>query len=117
MEAICFALLQVLRLMEEDGEAIDTIYVSGGFIESPLWLQMLTDIVNKEVRVFYGADASSLGAAFMGMKAMGLLKEWSDAKKMITVSKEFTPDAVTHSKYQHNFSIYEHLYDKLKDDF
>lgn len=117
MEAICFALFQVLQLMEENGETVETVYVSGGFIESPLWLQMLTDIINKKVKVFYGADASSLGAAFMGMKAIGLIKDWSDAKQFIETSKEFTPDIVSNKQYLRNFRVYEHLYDKLKDDF
>jgi gluconokinase len=117
LEAICFALLQVLQLMEENSDPINTVYVSGGFIESPLWLQILTDIVNKKVKVFYGADASAMGAAFLGMKAMGLIEQWSDAKQFIATNKEFIPVAANYQHYMQNFSVYEHLYDKLKDDF
>ncbi len=117
MEAICFALLQVLNLMEENGEAIEVVYVSGGFIESALWVQMMTDIINKPVKVFHGADASALGAAFMGMKALRLITHWSDVKKFIAANKAFTPDAANHKRYIPNFLVFEKLYDKFKDEF
>ena len=116
-EAVCFSLLQVLKILEDAGKPIDIIYASGGFTESPFWLQMLTDILNKKVTLSFTADASAIGAAFMGMHALGLVKEWKDVEAFTGTGKDFYPDAEAHKKYMHNFSVYEHLYDKLKDDF
>ena len=78
---------------------------------------MLTDILNKKVTLSFTADASAIGAAFMGMHALGLVKEWKDVEAFTGTGKDFYPDAEAHKKYMHNFSVYEHLYDKLKDDF
>jgi gluconokinase len=117
LEAVCFSLLQVLKVMEETGGPVDTVYASGGFIESSLWLQILTDVFNKKIKVSYAADASAIGAAFMGMHAMGLVKEWKEVKPFIETGTTFYPDPIAHKRYMKNFSVYEHLYDKLKADF
>ena len=116
IEGVCFSLLQLLRTMEEK-TAIDTIYVTGGVTQSPLWLQMLADILNKKIRVVTGADASAMGVVYMGMRARGVITDWSEIKKFSLNVIEFNPVQEENENYQTNITIFEHLYEKLKDDF
>jgi gluconokinase len=117
LEGICFSLYQILQAMETNGPAINTVYASGGFINSDLWLQMLADILNKKVIVSHAADASAMGAIFLALYALGEIKEWHETKPMVETSAVYTPDPAAHEIYLKNFRVFEKLYDKLRDDF
>lgn len=112
-EGIAFSLLQILDAMEENGEKIDTVYASGGFIESTLWLRIVTDILQKKIKLSRVADASAMGAIFMGMRAMGLLNEWNDTRKFIQEDEELRPDASTKAAYAKNYEVFRRLYPGL----
>ncbi len=117
LEAVCYALLQVAQLMEDDKKATTIIYASGGFTAAPLWLQIMSDVFNKPIKVCGTVDASAMGAAFLGMKALGLIQEWKEVKSFIHFEKEYQPDSIANKQYQENFEIYKGLYQRLKDDF
>ncbi len=117
LEGICFSFLQIMKIIEKKGGPVDTIYANGGFIQSALWLQIMTDVLNKKIKVSYSGDASAMGAVFMAMRSIGEIKEWKDIKRHVKADTEFFPDATAHQSYIKNFAIYEHLYDKLKSDF
>jgi gluconokinase len=117
LEGICFSLLQIVKAIEETGEPVDTIYANGGFIQSPLWLRIMTDVLNKRIRVSHAGDASAMGAIFMAMQFLGLIKEWKEIKGFVSTDEEFVPDPLSHQRYLENYAIYEHLYERLKDDF
>lgn len=117
LEGISFSLLQIVKAIEETGEPVHTIYANGGFIQSPLWLRIMTDILNKNICVSYAGDASAMGAIFMAMRYLGHIKEWKEVKSLVSTDEEFDPDKAVHQRYLENYAIYEHLYEKLKDDF
>lgn len=117
LEGICFSLLQIVKAIEETGEPVHTIYANGGFIKSRLWLSIMTDVLNKKIRVSYAGDASAMGAIFMAMQFLGNIKEWKEVKSLVGTDEEFDPDQTLHQCYLENYAIYEHLYEKLKDDF
>jgi gluconokinase len=117
LEGVCFSLLQIVKAIEETGEPVHTIYANGGFIQSQLWLRIMTDILNKKIRVSHAGDASAMGAVFMAMQFSGYIKEWKDVKNHVTTEEEFDPDQALHQCYLENYSIYEHLYENLKDEF
>ena len=117
LEGISFSMCQILQAMEETGGPIDTVYASGGFIESDFWLQMMADILGKKVVVSYAADASAMGAIFLALHALGQIKKWSEVKKMVVTSAVFEPDAAAHGLYNKNLLIFNSLYKKLETDF
>jgi gluconokinase len=117
LEGISFSLLQIVKSIEESGEAVDTVFANGGFIQSSLWVKILADILNKKIVVSHAGDASAMGAVFLAMKYLGTLKEWSDVKAIITADEQFYPDPLLNQQYSANYGIFEHLYEKLKDDF
>jgi gluconokinase len=117
LEGISFSFLQIIESLEETGEPVHTIFANGGFIQSSLWVKILADVLNKKIVVSHAADASAMGAIFIAMKYLGLLKEWRDVKSFIEVDEEFEPDLALHKQYSANYEIFEHLYGKLKHDF
>lgn len=117
VEGICFAMCDVLQAIEQVNGTITTIYASGGFAKSQFWLQMMSDVLGKEIRVNNSADASATGAAIIGLYALGYIKNLDESKKLFSVQQTFTPDASTRNTYHSLFRIFQSLYPKLKDEF
>jgi gluconokinase len=103
LEGISFSLLQIVKAIEETGETVDTIYANGGFIQSRLWLRIMTDILNKKICVCYAGDASAMGAIFMAMQFLGYIKEWKEVKTLVSTDEEFDPDQDVHQCYLENY--------------
>jgi gluconokinase len=114
IEGISFALYHVF-LSLEDHQAINQINVSGGFVESHEWVQMLADIFGKQICLVDSEDASAIGASYIAMKALGKIKDFSDMpSKESTV---FTPQRDNHVRYSEEiFPGYQRLYKLLRDE-
>lgn len=117
IEGISFALYQVTKSLEETIAPVTNIYASGGFVHSKEWLQILADIFGKEIHVTNAADASALGAAILGLTALGFLNNLSEAKSFITIQDTYFPDEDQHRIYMANYAVYASLYFKLKEEF
>jgi len=112
IEGICFALNDVLQSLVASGQQIDQLNVSGGFVSSPVWLQILADITGKKLVLATTEDASAVGAAYLAIKATHLsavypLPELKD-------NRIITPNENKHIHYQRYFNIYKKLYTSLK---
>lgn len=114
VEGISLALYSIGKAMEDGGLTIDRIHVSGGFVHSEIWLQILSDIFNKRIYLIHDEDASALGAAYLGLKSLGLIAAYSQLKP--ARHESFTPDGTNHEVYTRIFAIYSSLYEKLKDE-
>jgi gluconokinase len=117
LEGICFSLFQIGKILRETVGPIDEIYASGGFVQSPIWLQMMADIFDLPVHVTNTADASAIGAAMLGLHGFGIVSSLEETENMIEMEESFQPDPETHKRYQSYFAIFDGLYDRLKDDF
>ncbi|MCB2296562.1 gluconokinase [Clostridium tagluense] len=117
LEGVIFGVYSVGKALEETTGNIDTIYATGGFVRSELWVQMLADVFNKKVVIAESYESSCLGAVVLGMKAIGLIDNIEQVEKLVPISKTFKPDIKNHEVYMKTFEIYERLYIKLKDEF
>ena len=112
-EGICYALKEVLELLEQS-KKIEEITVSGGFTKSFSWMQMLADITGKTLVLQQTEDASALGAALTGMKELKLIDDFNDYFLSGSSQRVYT-DARNHQRYLQLFPIYKKLSYTLKD--
>jgi gluconokinase len=117
LEGIIFAIYSVGKALEETTGHIETIYATGGFVRSSLWVQILSDVFNKKVVIAESYESSCLGAAVLTMKALGIIEKIEEVEKLVPISKVFEPDLENNKVYMELFQIYERLYPKLKDEF
>lgn len=112
VEGICFAIKSILQPLEKKMGPIIQLNISGGFINSPLWMQMMADITGKKLCLIEKEDASSLGAAMLAMKELKLIRNYEDIKP----ATKFTikPKKKNSDPYAKNFLIYDQLYKVLK---
>ena len=113
VEGICFALRQVLEIIEQRSGYITHVQVSGGFTRSVTWLQLLSDIIGKPVTVVHTSDASAVGAVYMAMKSVGFIADYSVIHA--PVEQTIEPDLRLSEVYQKNFLIFKKLYPALKE--
>ncbi len=66
MEGVMFNLYEVWQLIQEVGGPSKTIKVTGGFLNSPLWKQMLADIFGRPMQQPTSFESSCLGAVLLG---------------------------------------------------
>ena len=112
VEGICFALNDVLLSLTESGQPVAELKVSGGFVSSPVWLQIMANITGKKLIKVNTEDASATGAAYLAVKAIGLEEDYPlpNHEEMVFVE----PDAQEHEIYKKYFKIYKKLYQNLK---
>ena len=113
IEGICFSLYDSANILDKDS-SIKTIYVSGGFTQSDAWVQLLTDLFGKKVRVSGHGDSSSIGAALLGMRAMKVIDSWKAADEFVPVTKTYKPQKKNTAIYRRNFDVFSKMYEILK---
>lgn len=117
VEGINFNLYQIARSVQEMVGNADRIYASGGFMHSRVWLQMLSNLFGKPITVTSTADASTTGAALLGLQALGVDIGVRKNSSFIEVKETFEPDMAIHQRYAELYAVYSRLYASLKESF
>ncbi|WP_367866541.1 gluconokinase [Pedobacter sp. WC2423] len=112
IEGICFALNDVLLALTASGQEIKQLNVSGGFVTSAIWLQIMADITGKRLLLYSVEDASAVGAAYVAFKALGLSAAYPLPDQQDITYIE--PDEKNHLSYQTSFGLYKKIYKQLK---
>jgi gluconokinase len=108
LEGICFALYDVLQVVESNSETITQLNISGGFVKSDVWVQMLADITGKKLVLVQEEDASAIGAVYLAARILKLNVLSSSAEL-----KTIFPNPDNHETYQRIFPIFKDLYRTL----
>ena len=113
IEGISMALFDIAHGMIDAGLSIKQIHVSGGFVHSEEWLQILANTFGKKICLINTADASAIGAAFLAMKHLGIIRDYKAWKPQEI--KEILPQPEYLSTYQDLFLKYRNLYERVAD--
>jgi len=113
LEGICFALNSILEIIETSSSAIKQLNVSGGFVHSQIWMHILADISNKKICLVQTEDASSVGAALLGMKALQIIRNYSPVNKMAKTTVQ--PSKKNVAIYKKSYAVYRNLYPSLRN--
>ena len=114
LEGVMFQISSIVSLMEQAGGKAKEVRASGGFARSPLWCQMMADMLGVSVQVPDLVESSGLGAAQLGLYAMeekrSPLLRWKDIKGV-----SYEPSEANHRVYRDLLPFYLNLYHSLKD--
>lgn len=117
LEGVMLAVLSVTEVLKELAGPAREVRASGGFAKSPLWRQMLTDMLGQPVVVPQVTEASALGAAVVAMQGLGLLGSWREAKVWMPARETLEPDLQAHAAYREVLGVYTRLCEKLPESF
>ncbi len=96
---------------------IDELTITGGGAKSPLWGQIIADVLNKPLKVNGVSEGPSLGAAFLAMVGAGLCDSLETIQaKVLKCDRIIIPsaDASVYDKY---YDVYKRLYTANKEIF
>ena len=114
VEGVCFGLCSVMKATETSYGSIKTLYASGGFTQSKLWMQILADILGKTIHIAGEGDASARGAAVLALYANGNINDLRVAKEMVVDQFMIQPNKSNHELYLKQFMRFEEMVAKIK---
>lgn len=116
LEGILFALYSIYDMVRGD-EVASTIRATGGYLRSELMLQIQADIFGLPIATPENLEGSVVGAAMLGMKALGVIQDYAELDHLLPTSRTFGPDGARHTIYQENYLRFKALYRAVKPLF
>ncbi len=117
LEGVTFALKDAERLIEDCGIKNDTVVSCGGGARSPLWMQIQSDIFEKEVIVTEISEQASLGACLIAGIGTGIFSSAEEACLTQVRYKEerYCPNSKNFEVYRHRYQVYHSIYPCVKE--
>jgi xylulokinase len=117
LEGVAYGFRHHLAVLSERGLVATKARVTNGGARSALWKQVTADVLGLPLEEIARHPGSSLGAAFVAGKGVGLFRAWDDIERFVTPGRLVVPDLRAHERYGELFAIYRGLYESVKDLF
>jgi gluconokinase len=112
LESVAFRIALVFELLRPLLPGDPQVVASGGaLLNSPAWLQIMTDVLNRPIAVSRVKEASGRGAALLALEALGVLPDLERAPDFI--GEIYHPDMERHERYQEGMERQKRLYEKV----
>lgn len=119
IEGVSFGLRDSFELIKSGGgAAITQVRVSGGGAKSPLWRQILADIMDAELVTVNTTEGAAYGAALLAGVGAGVWHDVDTAcRRTIQVTGSTQPNPAAVTEYERWYQVYRNLYPALKPTF
>ncbi|HEX2033198.1 MAG TPA: gluconokinase [Chloroflexota bacterium] len=117
LEGVAYRMRTIFEPMEEVAGPATEIRATGGFVRSPLWLQIVADVLGRPLTLTESPEASSLGAAQLALRGAGVARRFEDLAPIVDTGAEVTPHEASHQIYRRLYAIYQRVYDHVRDQF
>jgi gluconokinase len=117
IEGVCLQLALVLESMRAAGVEVREMRATGGFARSDLWRQLLSDVLGMDVGYPEAPEASSFGAALLGMEALGMVASFDVAADLVHIAEVHRPEPDAAAVYAELLPVFGDLYDALLPAF
>ncbi|HEY5705529.1 MAG TPA: xylulokinase [Terrimicrobiaceae bacterium] len=121
LEGVTFALRQIIDAMVDCGAQLDHLVASGNGLASPLWRQMLADVLNRPLyqgKDEHAAERAGVGASLIAGIGIGAINGYGEAKRFAPTFDAFTaPDPQNAQLYESHYRRFLDLYPRLKTWF
>ncbi|MCL2363089.1 MAG: xylulokinase [Defluviitaleaceae bacterium] len=117
-EGVAFSLRDILVRVRALGKTVSTARIIGGGANSPVWCQIVADVLNVTVQKIHSDEGPALGAAILAMVGAGVYASVEEAcTKLIKTTETFTPNPQTAAAYDKHYAVYTRLYEALKGSY
>ncbi len=118
MEGVAFGMRDQLELLRSLGASPSEAVIAGGLVNSPVWLQLTTDIMGIPLYTVNTAESSAFGAAILAAVGAGAYADVPTAcANMVRRVSTIEPNPAEVSDYERLYPIFRDLYPALKDTF
>jgi xylulokinase len=114
MEGVAYHLRWICETMENIGFPIDSFNGIGGGCNSQTWVQIISDVTGRPIRVVRDhLQAGAMGAALTVAVGLGIYPDVDAIDPLIQIRLEATPDVKLWKRYDALYQEYRGLYDLL----
>jgi gluconokinase len=117
LEGVAYRMRTIFEPMEEVAGAATEIRAAGGFTRSPLWLQIVADVLGRPLVLADSPEASALGAAQLAMLGAGIAARFEDLAALARTGATVLPDHGRHALYGRLYERYQRIYDLVRNEF
>ena len=117
LEGVIFNLYSILPAVESIVGTSTSIKATGGFARSGMWRQMMADVFDREVVVPESFESSCLGAAVLGLYALGHVDSIEVVAGMVGATHRHTPNQNNVALYRRLLPIYLSLPGRLEQEY
>ncbi len=126
MEGVANCLADVWDALYGSETSSEMVRITGGITRTPLWVQILSDMLGVPLMALEVADTSATGAALLGMYALGLISA-DEIAATVEAGPVYAPNLNRHQFYKQHHREYRALrrgmaamgetLEKLKESF
>ncbi|KAJ9478079.1 putative sugar kinase [Pseudozyma hubeiensis] len=114
LEAIALQTRHIVESMNAKGHKIDSIYMSGGHVKNPVFMQLIADVCDMPVQLPFSSSASVVaGSAILGRFAADVKDPTSSGASGQFAPKEATSIADQKTAEDSSFKYKDHLWDLM----
>jgi gluconokinase len=111
LEGACQQLALVLASLRDAGHEVRELRATGGFARSALWRQILADVTDMEIGFPTAREGAALGAAMLGMEALGVVHNTDVAD---SIDEVVAPDPAAAAVYARQRPAFVAVADALR---
>jgi gluconokinase len=111
MEAIAYRFAAILQDLDPIAPGAAIIAAGNALRLSPLWAQLIADVINRPVYLSEMQEASMRGAALLALEAAGKIQSIEEFAS--SVETVFEPNEVRHARYQEGLARHQKFYELL----
>jgi xylulokinase len=118
LEGVAYGLKDSFTLIAEAGVPDNLeARISGGGAKSPIWRQILADVLNAPLMSVNTTEGGAFGAALLASVAVGVYSDIQSACSATIITSDLVEPGANVAAYQERYEIYRKLYPALKDSF
>jgi gluconokinase len=111
MEAIAYRFALIAEALGDYAPEAKIVASGGALNASPVWSQILADVLGRPVHLSSVAEASGRGACLLALEARGLLKSIENSPAPFVQIRE--PDMAHHTRYRAGLERQEEIYGRI----
>ncbi|MEQ8700864.1 MAG: FGGY-family carbohydrate kinase [Bauldia litoralis] len=113
LESYGYAIAHHVEVLNDIGHATDTYIACDGGSKSVVWMQIVSDILQRPIQLLEGHPGSCLGAAWTAAMGTGLADDWSDISRFVSNGPRIEPNPANAAVYEEGYRRYRDLYPRL----
>jgi len=114
LEAVAYRFALIANALDEIAPGAKVIATGNALRSSPVWLQIIADVLGRPAHFGGSPEASIRGAALLALEAVGKIAN-IDAVP-VSVDEVFEPDMQRHARYREGLARQQDLYDRLLEN-
>jgi gluconokinase len=111
LEAIAYRFALIARALDNVAPDANVIATGNALRSSPVWIQIIADVLGRPIALGNAAEASIRGAALLALEAVGKIANIEDVS--VSSAEVFQPDMTRHARYREGLARQEDLYQRL----